>query len=220
MTAKDLINFMIPHLKPDDSLAKARSWMADFKTTELPVAEEGTFLGLLDEDDLHENAQACLVEDVPLRSARGIVDHRAHYYSVLSVAYNQGVRMVAVLDDHRKYMGVVSIPDVVEAFAQSTAVQAEGAILVLRLLRKDYSLANIAAIVESDDAKVLSSHLAIHPVESEYLRLTLKLDIEDVQQIKSVLSSKGYEIEASFNTTDFSYDEKERLDLLMKYLTP
>lgn len=220
MTAKDLINYMIPHLRPEDTLEKARIWMADFKTNELPVAEDGEFLGLLDESDTAEYAADCLVNEVPLKTVNCAVSHDAHYYSVLSVAYNLGVRMVSVLDKDNKYLGVVSVLDVVEAFAQSSAVNAEGAILVLKLDKKEYSLSSLAAIIESNDVKILSSHLSGHPTDPEFLRLTLKLDAEDVQQIKSVFGQREINVEASFNTFDFSFDQQERLDMLMKYLAP
>ena len=56
--------------------------------------------------------------------------------------------------------------------------------------------------------------------QSSRIRLTIKLDIEDVAQIKTVLENNGILIEDTFNTTALSYDEKERLDMLMKFIKP
>jgi acetoin utilization protein AcuB len=46
MTAKELINPMIPPLKPTDLLQKALDWMDEFKVNMLPVVDKGSFLGL------------------------------------------------------------------------------------------------------------------------------------------------------------------------------
>lgn len=220
MTAKDLINYMIPPLKPEDDLTKAREWMDEFKTSELPVAEEGRFLGLVDEDMIYDQLDVELVSDVMLKGQECFVHYNKHYYEVLSKAYNQGFRLVAVLDDEEGYLGVVSIHDVVQAFAQASSINSPGAILVLQVKDNDYSLSNIARMIEMNDAKVLSTHVAPIPEVLGSSRMTIKLDSEEISQVKTVLENNKIAIEATFNTTALSYDEKERLDLLMKYLKP
>lgn len=220
MTAKDLINYMIPPLKPDDSLAKAQEWMDEFKTAELPVAQEGRFLGLIDEDMIYDQMDAQTVGDLHLKGEKCFVKHDRHYYDVLSTSYNQGFRLVAVLDKEERYLGVVSIQDVVEAFAQTSSLNSPGAILVLTVKKQDYSLSHIARMIEMNDVKILSSHTTPVVDESNQVRLTLKLDTEEISQVKTVLENNNVHIEATFNASALSYDEKERLDLLMKYLMP
>lgn len=220
MTAKDLINYMIPPLKPEDLLEKAQQWMDELKTTELPVTKEGRFLGLVDEDMTYDFLDAKIVGDLPLKGEACSVNQGQHYYDVLSTSYNQGFRLVAVLDADDKYIGIVSIQDVVEAFAQTSSVNSPGAIMVLSMEEIDYSLSNIARMIEMNDVKILSSHVAPLIEQSSRIRLTIKLDIEDVAQIQTVLENNGVLIEDTFNTTALSYDEKERLDLLMKFIKP
>lgn len=220
MTAKDLINYMIPPLKPEDTIAQAQDWMDEFKTTEMPVASEGVFLGLVDENMTYDQMNAEVVGDLQLKGEDCAVNQNVHYYEVLSRAYQKGLRLVAVLDADEKYLGVVSIQDVVEAFAQASSVNSPGAILVVLVTEKDFSLSNIARMIEMNDVKILSSHSAPIPEEPLNRRLTLKLDSEDVSQVKTVLENNGVQVEATFNTSALSYDEKERLDLLMKYLKP
>ncbi len=220
MIAKDLINYMIPPLKPEDTIAKAQEWMEEFKTNELPIAQEGVFLGLIDEDMTYDELDAHFVGDILPKGQECAVSYDRHYYDVLSTAYNLGFRLVAVLDQEDKYLGVISIQDVVEAFAQASSVNSPGAILVLSVKEKNYSLSNIARMIEMNEVKILSTHVAPAPEELNTLRLTLKLDSEEVSQVKTVLENNNVHVEASFNTSALSYDEKERLDLLMKYLKP
>ncbi len=220
MTAKDLINYMIPPLKPEDSIEKAQQWMDELKTNELPVTKDGQFLGIIDEDMTYDFLNANIVGDIPLKGQGCSVKQGQHYYDVMSTAYNQGFRLVAVLTPEEGYLGVVSIQDVVEAFAQTSSVNSPGAIIVLSVKEVDYSLSNISRMIEMNDVKILSSHITPPVDESPRIRLTIKLDTEEISQIKTVLENNGIQVEASFNTTALSYDEKERLDLLMKYLKP
>ena len=54
MIAEELINQMIPPLKLTDTAAYAIVWMEEFRTKELPVVNNGKFLGLIDEDQILE----------------------------------------------------------------------------------------------------------------------------------------------------------------------
>ena len=220
MTAKDLINYMIPPLKPEDGIGQAQELMSEFKTTELPVSSGGEFLGLIDEDMTYDFPEATHVSDLQLKGADCFVDQNKHYYEVLSTAYNQGFRLVAVVDDDNKYLGVVSIQDVVGAFAQASSINSPGAIIVIIIEEKHYSLSNIARMIEMNEAKILSTQVAPIPELPGSSRMTLKLNTEEISQVRTVLENNDVQIEATFNTSELSYDEKERLDLLMKYLTP
>jgi len=220
MTAKDLINYMIPPLKPEDSIEKAQEWMDEFKTSELPVAREGEFLGLVDEDMTYDQVNAVTVSDLQYKGEESAIGQNKHYYEVLSIAYNQGFGLVAVIDDEDKYLGVVSISDVVEAFAQASSINSPGAIIVISMDTKDYSLSHLARMIEMNDVKILSTHAADVPEVPTHIRITLKLDTEEISQVRTVLENNGIMVEATFNTSELSYDEKERLDLLMKYLKP
>ncbi len=219
MNAKDLINYMIPPLKPQDQISKARLWMDELRLSELPVVEAGQFLGIIDEElVLNDALQYPHVGDYPLVGQNCMVQAGNHYYEVLKVSGLEGYRIVAILDSLNQYLGVVSIEDVVEAFAKNSSVSTPGAILGIRLKYQDYSLSEISRIVESDEAKILSSYLSPHTDEPDNLHLTLKINREDITHIIASLEQNGFFVENSYNVVDSSFDEKERIDILMKYL--
>lgn len=219
MTAKDLINYMIPPLKPQDSTSKAKQWLDELRQSELPVVENGLFLGLInDELLLNDDLQYDMVGDYPLVGEKCQVPSASHYYDVLKTSGIEGFRIVAVIDELNQYLGVVSTDDVVEAFAQNSSVNTPGAILGLRLRLQDYSLSEISRIIEQNDAKILSSYLSPHPVNPGDLHLTLKINTEEVSHIITSLEKYGYILENTYNTRDSSVEDKERIDILMKYL--
>lgn len=219
MTARDLINYMIPPLRPEDKISKAKQWMEELRLSELPVTEEGRFLGIIDEELIfNEELKYPLIGDYPLVGQKCIVNAGSHYYDVLKTSAAEGFRIVGVQDELHQYLGVVSIEDVVEAFAQNSSVSTPGAIIAIRLKFNDYSLSEISRIIEYNDAKILSSYLSPHSENPSDLNLTLKINKEEITHIIASLENHGFYIETSYNTADSSYEEKERLDILMKYL--
>lgn len=219
MNAKDLINYMIPPLKPQDKISKAKLWMDELRLSELPVVEDGRFMGIIDEELLlNEELQYPNVGDYPLVGQNCMVQSGNHYYEVLKVSGVEGFRIVAVVDSLNQYLGVVSIEDVVEAFAKNSSVSTPGAIIGIKLKYHDYSLSEISRIIEANEAKILSSYLSPHADDPDKLHLTLKINKEEITHIIASLEQNGFFVENSYNVVDSSYDEKERIDILMKYL--
>ncbi len=219
MRAKDLINYTIPPLKLTDEVDKAISWMQEFHVHELPVIENGKFLGLFNENlifDFEEEPKQ--VGDYQLVSAHLFVNQDEHYYEVLKKAYEASANLVAVVNADQDYIGSVAIQDVVEAFSKMSSINSPGTILVLTIPILDYSMTEIGRIVESEGGKILSSFTENIEGQPENIRLTLKLNSNNVSSIISSLERYEYKISSIFGQEDDSNIERERLDTLMKYL--
>lgn len=219
MIAKDLINYMIPPLKPTDDLSKAKEWMEELRVTELPVADQGIFLGLITEEQiLDADAQLHFVKEIGPLILEAKIAFDQHYYELLKLAYALGVRMVAVLDDNDCYTGVVSVEDVVEAFASASSVQIPGAILLLTMEMRDYSLSDISKIIENNEASVLSSHMLPHPSEPGKIQVTLKTNKEEISHIANNLEARGYNVTRLFSNRKYQEEDQDRYESLMRFL--
>lgn len=218
MIAKDLINYTIPPLKLSDTIEKARDWMSEFHIHELPVVKDGQFIGIFNENLLFDQMEGLkLIEDVQLLSAHLFVDQNEHYYEVLKKAYESSSNLVAVINEEKKYIGCITVQDVVEAFSKMSAINSPGTIIVARMSMMDYSMAEISRIIESEGGKILSSFTE-HAGDEENIRLTLKVNLENSSNIVSALQRFGYNIIAVFGKGDEDQFEKDRLDILMRYL--
>jgi predicted transcriptional regulator len=219
MIAKDLINYMIPPLKPEDHIDKARQWMEELRINELPVANKGAYLGLITEEIIYDNDENFqIISDFPLIASDVKVHEQKHFYDVLRLAYAHGVRLVPVIDDDENFQGVISIEDVIEAFASTASVSTPGAIMVLSLQFRDYSLSDISRLVEANDAKILSSHVSNDPKDLGKVNVTLKLNVEEISHIQATLESNGYPVSDSFSNPLVQSEDSERFDNLMNYL--
>ncbi len=93
-----------------------------------------------------------------------------------------------------------------------------GGIIVLGLIESDYSLTQIAQIIEGNNVKVLSLYIT-SPKDSTKMELTIKVNTEDLASVIRTFERYNYEVKTWVTTND-SMDSfySERLDLLMKYL--
>lgn len=219
MIAKELINYMIPPLKPTDDVDKAVMWMEELRVSELPVVDDGKFLGILNEDLIFDNnSDEVVVQNLVLTGNKSFLNEQSHYYEILKMSYDESVSLVAILDTENKYLGVVSIKDVVEAFAQTSSITSPGAIFILSMNSTDYSLTEISRLVESNDAKIISSHTAVDADDPSIVRLTLKINTEDASKVLATLERFGYSVVSQFNNQSSEGNDKDRYDILMKYL--
>ena len=220
MTAQHLINYMIPPLKMEDDTDKASQWMEELRLTELPVAGGETFEGFVIDEVLMDNVEAGSrkISDVQLDRKECFVYSTQHFYDVLKVAFAHGNKLVAVLDESDKYLGVISTEDLVEAFAKTSSISGSGAILVVETNSRDYYLSEICRLVESTDAKVISSHITSDLQDPSKLELTLKLNKEETSYAISILEANGYKVIESYSESTASVHEQERLDQLMNFL--
>lgn len=219
MVARELINHMIPPLKKNDPAKKATAWMEELRINQLPVIENGTYCGLISEElILEDNDNTKSVAEYDLQGKSSVVNENQHFFDVLKIVSSRGVQLVAVLDDNETFLGVISIKDTVIAFAQSAAVQSPGGIIILSLKQIDYSLAEISRLVESNDAKILSSIVNDDIFDANMIKLTLKINKIDLSSIIATFERFEYKIIAKFEESKIDSSDKERLDILFKYL--
>lgn len=219
MIAEDLINHMIPPLKGTDDAHKAIVWMEEFRCTYLPVVDAGRLLGFISEEIILEtNDIEKHVGDFSLVGQTCYVHLETHFYDILKVATDNKLQMVAVVNDDQQYYGVITVQDTLTSFAQTAAVQMPGAILVLCMKYNDYSLSEISRLIEENHAKILSSIIKEDPTDPTQIRLTLKINHADMSRIVATLERFGYKVIGRYQETKPVENERERIDMLLRYL--
>ncbi|MBD3630380.1 CBS domain-containing protein [Cyclobacterium sp.] len=219
MRANDFINNLIPPLKFTDRVRLALSWMEEIRTNILPVVEKGNFKGFITDEIIYEiNNPDLSIAEVELLASSCVVQMEKHIYEVLRIASENQVSMVAVLDKDQKYLGVVSEEDAITAFTDTISIQSPGGVLVLSMFMTDYSLYDIARVVESENAKVLSSFISTDPLDDSKIKVTLKIDQMELRHIKATLERFGYKIIDHYEEEGGITSEQDRLGNLLRFL--
>lgn len=219
MIAEDLINHMIPPLKASDDAHKAIVWMEEFRCNHMPVIENNKLLGFISEEIILEaNDIERKVGEFNLIGQNCYVQLHSHFYDILKVAAENRLQLVVVLNDDQTYCGVITVQDTLTSFAQTAAVQLPGGILVLSMSLVDYSLSEISRLIEENHAKILSSIVKEDPLDPGKIRLTLKINEVDLSRIVATLERFGYKVIGRYQESKVMGSEKERIDMLLRYL--
>lgn len=210
---------MIPPLKATDDAHKAIVWLEEFRCQYMPVVDNSKLLGFISEDIILEtNDIDKEVSQFDLVGKNCYVQLDTHFYDILKIAADNKLQMVGVLNEEQNYAGVITVQDTLSSFAQTAAVQLPGGILVLSMNYVDYSLSEISRLIEENHAKILSSIIKEDPLDPGKIRLTVKLNQQDMSRIVATLERFGYRVIGRYQETKPIENEKERIDMLLRYL--
>lgn len=210
---------MIPPLKVTDDAHKAMVWMEEFRCNHLPVVENNQLLGFISEEIILEaNDIEKKLSDFELTGKQCVVSQDSHFYEILKMAGEHKLQLVAVLNETGQYEGVITVQDIMASFAQTAAVQIPGGIIILSLDLIDYSLAEISRLIEENNAKILSSIMVEDPLDSRKIKLTIKINQIDLNRIVATLERFEYKIIGRYQEDKKDFEDKDRIDMLMRYL--
>ena len=218
MLAIELVADIIPPVHTSDTIQKVIDRMYEFRIKHLPIVNENQFLGLISEDDLIKETNFELpIGALSLSLVNPFVIEDQHIYDVIRIFHEQNLTMVPVLDIKDNYLGLISINNLNDYFATMTSIEQPGGIIVLEVYNNSNTLAQMAQIVESDNAQVLSSYVRSFPGSSK-IEITLKVNKQDISAIVATFLRYEYEIKATFNNKNNNDSVKDRYNLLMNYL--
>lgn len=218
MLVKELITDEIPPLKATDTGRKALRWMEEFKVAHLPVTDGTDYVGMVSEADILDSNipdQTLLKHPLTLSNPESIANQ--HVYDAIRMAAGMHLTVIPIVDEKHKYLGMVTINNLIQNTNKMAAISEPGGILVLEMNVRDYSLTEVARIVESNDAKILSSYIRTLP-GSEKMELTIKINVEDLSGIIQTFERYNYNIVATFNETSHLEDLKNRYESFMKFI--
>lgn len=195
------------------------TWMEEIRTNVLPVVDGGTFKGLITDEMIYNlNDPDMAIGKVEMDTAGCYVYMDKHIYDVLKVSSEFHLTMVAVLDRENAYQGVVTIEDAIAAFADTISIQTDGGVLILSMYMTEYSLFEIARVIESENAKVLSSFITADPLDNNKIKVTLKIDKPELRHIKATLERFGYKVIDHYQEEVGISREQDRLGNLLRFL--
>lgn len=218
MIAAQLINKELPVLSLKDKISKAIDLMDKYKVAHLPLVEKNVYLGLVSE-------KALLAFATPNETLKGHVDSLVrpfmfedqHLFDALKLIDTFKISLVPVLSKDEKYIGSFSEYSLADSITGLTAVQQPGGIIILEMNPKDYTLTQIAKIVEENDARILACYLT--PQQgTERIEVTLKINREDLSAILQTFSRFNYTVKTSFHQSEYDEDMRRRFELFMNYV--
>lgn len=220
MLAQELITENIPPLKLSDTGTKALKWMDEFKVAHLPLVEQGKFLGLIADTDILDlnNPDQSLGKQKNLIPEKIFINDHQHVYDVIKLVHENHLTVIPVLDNEGNYLGAISLNNLLKNIAAISSISQDGSVLILEVNYFDYSLAQIAQIVESNNARILSVFTHNHP-ENSTIDVTIKINKTDVSSILQTFARYNIHVKSGFQIDNtYLEDLKKRYESLMNFL--
>lgn len=216
LTASYILNDIKP-LQLDNTIADAKKRFKKTIFSHIPIVEDANLYGLLAESDLLGVSNT----SVTIRSVQFMLHsfftwEEMNWFELIKNFTINEANIVPVLDADKKYIGYYELQDVLRFFSNTPFLQEDGVTLVLSKNKTDFSISEVAQIVESADAKLLGvfvSKLANNSVE-----ITLKLQSETVNDVLHSFRRYDYKIIKGIKEDVYLNDLKERASYLQKYL--
>lgn len=219
MLAKDLINEYVPAIRTSDTGKEALQYMEIFKISHLPIVNNEVLLGIASENDIYDLNEP----DEPLGNhninlTNVYVYPNQHIYEVAQQMYINQLTLIPVVNEKKEYIGSITLKDILKGLVKVTNIEKYGSIIVLEMNIRDYSLVEISQIVESENAKIISSYIS-GTEDSTKIEVTLKINQEDISRILSSFNRYNYIVKYTFvENSDLQQFYQDRLDQFFKFL--
>ncbi|MBC8474507.1 MAG: CBS domain-containing protein [Cryomorphaceae bacterium] len=220
MQANTLISSSIKSIHPVEDGNKALEMMDQFRIHHLAIVKNNFYLGVIsDKEIMSWNSEDDSIEEHLTNLAAPYVRHNQHLFDIIEVLEKNNLSIVPVLDEKNHYLGVITSRKLLYSIAKSATIQSPGGVIILEMPDHDYSLTEIASIVESNNTKILSSYIISKP-NSTNIEVTIKLNKQEVTAIIKDFERHEYKVSGSYKDEEADGNYLERYESLMRFLNP
>lgn len=213
---------MLNDIKPfalSETVGSLLDVMEELKYSHLPLVDENrNYVGLICEDDLLEieNDEQKIGDNLRLVKPFSIVES-SNLFNAIRMIGEGSLSMLPVVSEENMYRGYILAVDILQDLGREMTFAEPGSIMILRIPSRDYHLAQIAQIVESEDARIIGLHMAAD-TETDQLLVCLKINQIDLSRILSSFERYNYVVTEVFHQSLFDDGLQDRYQAFMKYL--
>lgn len=217
MSWKNQIHQNPKPLDMNESIADALLVAEDYRLSHVPVQKEGVYLGSIAVTDLETLEETQTLQQYQYLLQGIFTRETSSWMDVLELFSRNESNICPLLGTDQSYLGHYLLEDVQEYFLQTTFIKEPGSILIVQKNLSDFSMSQIAQIVESNQAKLLGC--MVEEMESDQVRVMVKISLGAINEIIQSFRRYHYEIVSEHHEDLYLQNLKERSDYLDKYLS-
>ncbi|WP_163398111.1 CBS domain-containing protein [Flavobacterium fluviatile] len=215
----EITNYITNDFRAIDSqetIASVQDFFADLNFSHFPVVEEGIFIGSIAADDVETFDTDKKVIDYKYTLERFFARKSMIWLDVLEIFAKNHTNIIPILDENNIYVGYYEIEDIMKFFQETPFLKEQGGIIIVQKGLLDYSMAQVAQIVESNNGKILGCFIS--EADLENVNITVKIGVGPMNEIIQTFRRYNYEIISEHQEDTYINSLKERSDYLDKYL--
>jgi Mg/Co/Ni transporter MgtE len=204
-------------LDSQETIADVQDFFMDVPFSHFSVLNEGVYIGSIAADDIDTFDSDKKVADYKYALEGFFARNNMIWLDVLEVFAKNHTNVVPVLNEENAYLGYYELEDIVKFFHETPFLREQGGIIVIKKSMQDYSMSQIAQIVESNNGKLLG--LFVSEADAENVQITIKIALGAMNDIIQTFRRYNYEIVSEHHEDNYLNNLKERSEYLDKYLS-
>ena len=214
-----LSDYINNDFKPFDfsaSVEEIQDFFSDFTYSHFPVMENEVYIGCVSSVDIDTFESQKPISEYRYVLEGFFVRNTMSWLDVLEIFARHNANIVPILNENNSYIGYYDITDVIKFLNETPFLKESGGIIVVEKALIDYSMSQIAQIVESNNGRLLG--LIVSEANTEKIQITIKITLGTMNEIIQAFRRYNYEIISEHQEDTYLKSLKERSEYLDKYL--
>jgi hypothetical protein len=181
-----------------------------------PVTDGTIYIGAISAEDAETFETKKTLADYRYALEGFYVRTNMIWLDVMEVLARNNADVVAILDANNSYKGYYLSTDIVKFFYDTPFLKELGGIIVVQKPLKEYTMSQVAQIVESNNNKIIGVFVSY--ANTETVQITIKMALGSFNEIIQTFRRFNYEIISKHDEDAYLFNLKERSEYLDKYL--
>ena len=222
MITKELLDNSIQALDPSTTVESALKRMKEEEYNALPITgEQGKkLLGFVHKEALEKKTPAesgKQLNELEWEEIPGVTE-RQHLFEAARLMYHYNVMLLPVLDDNEQVKGYIIKRYLQAAINGMLNLGEYGSVITVEMMEKDYSLSQIVQLIETEGGKILGLTVETPGDQTNYFRVSIKLNIKDVTRVVAALRRYDYLVTSETWSEVLESDMQDRVGELLHFL--
>ena len=179
------------------------------------MENEGVFQGAVMKECLEENRKKNLGELLPYMDRFSIL-YESTLLDGVKLFHTFNTNVIPVINKNEEYQGYIAWDSIADELSKYPFFSETGALLTVEIPRTNYSMVEIAQIVESNNGKFYGA--LVTEMNEAFVRVTMRISNENLSSIDETFERYGYIIVQKFYTDEKEELLKSRYEFMQKYL--
>lgn len=219
MLAKDTIDYEVRFLYEDTLVYQAIEWCEQYQSKYVFIADDQKrVFGYVASDILYElEEDSTILELIQPLEEKLLIREDTHIFEILRKIEQVDNSIFPIVENSGLILGFCTANSLLMSYLKDNELLQNGGIITIETDLHDYSLSEIARIVESNDAVILN--VVVKQVVAENkLQIILKINKTDLKNIQATFERFEYTVLDIVHESEFDAQMQDRIDNLIKYL--
>src|ERR1700712_2634102 len=209
-------NHIIP-LNIGQTVEEALTSMDNLEIHQLPVVDEGVYLGLLEEEDLLDANSKQIIKELAYEFHPFSVLSDEHISDAVKLSAGHDLALIPVVDSEKKYLGSITQEDLFRQHARINGVGDQGALIVLEVDPSQVSFGELSRLVETNDAQITQLNTYTDELTGKTI-VTIRLNKKEVSDIVATFQRYEYHVLYFFGKEEYENELNHNYRHLLNYL--